>query len=153
VLRGFVLDPECQRVGWQDQPPDAIAILATLKACRECVVAVDTLVLEETERWVEAFSAAIEDIDKSAPTTPAPEPRRAALNLTPSNGDTVSSTWELVLDGGAPERRIGRTMAPRSCARCPPRARPGPHRRRRAARRSRVDRRPGGVVELELTLA
>jgi hypothetical protein len=43
------------------KPPDATATLAALQACRECVVAVDILVLDETERWVQEFKPPADD--------------------------------------------------------------------------------------------
>ena len=154
VLRGFELDWERRRVGWQDQLPDATATLAALQACRECIVAVDTLVLEETERWVQEFSAAIEEIDKAARTAPAPEARRAAVNLTLTNGEAVSDTWELVLDGGAPDRHRGRTAARADLL-------PGAHRMIVRGMIDGIERSaeyaftaaPGEVIDLELTLA
>jgi hypothetical protein len=154
VLRAFELDWESRRVGWEDQTPDATATLAALQACKDCLVAVDTLVLDETERWVQEFSAAIEEIDKSARTTPPLEARRAALNLTVTNGDEASETWELVLDGGAPERHRGRTAARAGIV-------PGTHRvlvrgvvdgSQRSAERA-FTAAPCEVIELELALA
>ena len=64
---------------------------------------------------MQAFSAAIEESAKAARTTAAPEPRRAAVTLTLTNGNAMSDIWELVLDGGANAVAVAPRHAPISC--------------------------------------
>jgi hypothetical protein len=151
--RGFQLDWEARRLRWQDQPPDLAVTLEALAACKACLARLDALVIEETERWVQEFSAAIEEIDKSAHAAQAHDQRGGAVNITVTNGDITTDGWELVLDGGAVERHQGRTAAKSNIV-------SGAHRMlargeidgipRHAERAFTVA--PGDVIELELTL-
>ncbi len=106
----FQMDWENERAGWQGNPPTREQIIQMLARCKTFVSKVNTIVIDETNAWVQEFQNSIKYIDDSLKTgTKQPEP--GALNVTITNGDAVKDGWKLKIDNGDSETYSGKTAA------------------------------------------
>jgi len=105
----FELDWEAERANWPAAGPGPAEAEAFMQRARTFMVQIADIVREETEQWISEFRETIRQIDESARTTRAAE-ERGGINVTISNGDVVSSGWQLTVDDG-PARDCSGTSA------------------------------------------
>jgi hypothetical protein len=101
-LQAFQYDWEVEQVTWRDDQLDDARTQELINKCAAFVTDIQSLVLEETQAWVEQFQTALQDIEQKLEAQ-AQVKRTGALSVRLSGADTGKG-WQLYLDN----RLVGR---------------------------------------------
>jgi len=159
ALESFELDWQEARAGWRGQEPSAEQVTRMLGLAKAFAERINTVVQEETRAWSEEFLSGLRQLEDTLAARKADAEARAAetqpgsINLSVTNGDQVTGTWTVQVDGATLSTHSGKSAAIPSVA-------PGMRRLRvtgdiggtvRAAERV-IELPAGGKVEETLTL-
>lgn len=108
ALHRFQFEWETRRADRASPEPDEHAVSGGIEACRHFLTEIDAIVRDETEQWIAEFRSALEEIDAAARAR-AEASRTGSLNLSVRNGEQCDDGWQLSIDGGAPQKRTGKT--------------------------------------------
>ncbi|HEV8046196.1 MAG TPA: SLATT domain-containing protein [Terriglobales bacterium] len=112
IVQDFSFEWQARRALTGDAEQTSIQVQEGINACKKLLADVDQTIQAETETWLQEFTTALAEIDKSAHTQ-AETARGGAVNLTITNGDSFPDGWQLAIDGGSPEQRNGKSAAVR----------------------------------------
>jgi len=112
VVQDFNLEWQMRRAALTGADPTPAQVQDALDGCRKFLSSVDEVIQAETEGWVQEFTTALAEIDKST-RAQSETARGGAIDLVIVNGDKCQDGWQLVVDGGNPDRRTGKTAAVR----------------------------------------
>jgi hypothetical protein len=152
IVRDFSFEWEARRARLAGAELTVPHIQESLEACRKFLANIEEVIRAETDSWIQDFTTALAEIDKSA-RAQTEAARNGAVDLIITNGDKFFGGWQLLVDGGSPEARSGTTAAIRGLI-------AGTHSitargsidgTTKAAERNVIVK-AGSVVQLELTL-
>ena len=117
ILEEFRFTWESNKVRPTDTPLNTDEIQTLIKNCKEFLQKVQSIVSDETQKWVVEFKSALNDIEEAAKI--AAESAKAnvktkeegAIAITVSNGKSSEKPWSVTLDGKFVSNYSGNTAA------------------------------------------
>jgi hypothetical protein len=110
VLHRFLFDWEAEQAKLAGTVPDEPAVQALVQPCRDFIEALNRILRDEMDEWVNEFRRNLAEIDKAA-RAHARELGLGALTVVVTNGEQCADGWEVAIDERAPVGRRGRTAA------------------------------------------
>jgi hypothetical protein len=110
IREGFGLDSQTTIASLQGKPPAPDQVQSLLASVRVFIDKVDSIVVSETNQWVDEFREALKQVDESARTLQQP-PQLGSIQVIVANGDATDSGWALALNGAPPISHTGKTAA------------------------------------------
>jgi hypothetical protein len=103
----FEMDYQTERSSWQGQVPNDEQLQRALGRIKIFVQAMNSVVQDETNTWIQEFKANLKTIEDQARSV-ADGTRTGAINVTIENGDQAAG-WTIALNDGAPITKRGKT--------------------------------------------
>jgi hypothetical protein len=110
ALASFQLEIERQKLGWENPEPTREQSLALMGQIQQFHQQVLGIINDETKAWAAEFTEVLKQIDEQAKLA-AQASRKAALQITITNGDQCTGGWNLTVGERAPEKRSGRSSS------------------------------------------
>lgn len=107
----FELDWQGLLASYGGQPPTTDQIQYTLATAKAFVAQVNTVISDETLKWVAEFQEALRQVDEHVRAAPSAI-QSGGLAVTVTNGDTIDPPgWTLAVDQGQETKHTGKTAA------------------------------------------
>jgi hypothetical protein len=103
----FELDYQAERASWKGKPPSDEQMQRSLSRIKIFVQAMNSVVQEETNSWIQEFKATLKTIEDQAKTA-ADATKAGAINVVVENGDQAAG-WTIAIDDSNPVAKRGKT--------------------------------------------
>lgn len=110
LKEGFELDAHAALASFQGRAPSPEQLQGMLASIRSFVDQVNTIVAQETAKWVDEFREALKQIDENV-RSPGALASTGSLQVVVHNAEQAPDGWSLAIDNGAPVRYRGKSAA------------------------------------------
>lgn len=106
----FEMDHQAERASWVGKPPNDEQVQRALARTKTFVQAMNSVVQDETNTWIQEFRATLKTLEEQAKTV-AEANRAGAVNVTVENGDQCVNGWTITIDDSHPVIKRGKTAS------------------------------------------
>jgi hypothetical protein len=106
----FDMDYQAERASWAGKSPNEEQVQRVLSRTKTFIQAMNSVVQDETNTWIQEFKAALKTLEEQAKTV-ADASRAGAINVTVENGEQCANGWTVAIDDSHPIVKRGKTAS------------------------------------------